>query len=88
MKGTTEQGAAAMKEFGFSPVALNEVGAPTPGRIADRIADVVVLIDEAAKARSWNGVVRARAELSRLLLALDAWDAVIMNQIHDHPDAN
>jgi hypothetical protein len=37
---TTEQGAAALQEFGFALVDLDQTGAPTPRRIANHIADI------------------------------------------------
>jgi hypothetical protein len=37
---TTAQGEAALEEFGFLLAEPQQVGAPTPTRIADRLADI------------------------------------------------
>jgi hypothetical protein len=38
---TTDQGKAAMQKFGFEAVPLDDPGAPTPGRIAERLGDII-----------------------------------------------
>jgi hypothetical protein len=77
---TTEQGAAALDEFGFCLVELDRPGAPTPGRIADRIHDIVAKLSDA---RSPGCAVAAVAELRRLNLALDAYDAGMLRLDHN-----
>jgi hypothetical protein len=69
-----EQRQAAFDEFGFEAVELDQPGAPTPGRIADRISDVVGSLEEAVCLKSWKKVLRATAELRRLRFALDVYD--------------
>ena len=38
--GTSPEGEAAMQEFGFDSVPLDEPTAPRPGRVADRLCDL------------------------------------------------
>lgn len=82
---TTEQGAAAMEEFGFRPVGLGEVGAPTPGRIADRLSDIQGALEDALRDHDTPALVAAIRELGRLRLALDAWDIDQMHQASKEP---
>lgn len=77
----TEQGAAALAEFGFDPVPLEQPGAPTPGRIADRLSDIEGHLTEAYTCMDAEALVAGIRELSRLRLALDAWDADQMQRI-------
>jgi hypothetical protein len=79
----TEQGRAALDEFGFRLVPLDRPGAATPGRIADRLSDATGRLDDAAAARDWAAVLTALAELRRLRLALDAYDVAMMRIAHD-----
>jgi hypothetical protein len=75
MKGTTPEGEKAMVAMGFKAVPLTETGAPTPGRIADRLHSHTKLLTDAMTSRNWRAVQMARQELLTLILALDAWDA-------------
>jgi hypothetical protein len=75
-----EQCRAAMGEFGFDVVDLDKPGAPTPGRIADRLSDISGSLDKALAAGSLPAVVEAAAELRRLLRALDAYDGGMMRK--------
>lgn len=76
----TEQGAAALSEFGFDLVELDQAGAPTPGRIADRLHDIAARLQRAVRNRSPIEMVSALGELRRLRTALDAWDVGMMPQ--------
>lgn len=70
----TEAAAAAIADFGFATVPLGRVGAPTPGRIADRLADIEARLAAAHGRWDHAAVGEAIAELGRLRLALDGWD--------------
>jgi hypothetical protein len=70
----TEQAAAAMHEFGFDAVPLDRPGAPTPGRIADRLADVQHELESGLRRGLLARIVRAARRLRRIVMALDAWD--------------
>lgn len=74
---TTLAGAAAMEEFGFVVVDLNQFGGPTPGRVADRLCDITAKLKRLPVARS--DFIEVTEELRRLTLALDAWDAAIFH---------
>jgi hypothetical protein len=71
---TTDQGKAAMQEFGFKAVPLDEPGAPTPRRIAERLGDMTTALDQAVAQGDLGAINNAVAELGRLRRALDAWD--------------
>jgi hypothetical protein len=74
---TTKDGWDALEVMGFHPVPLGDSGSPTPGRIADRLSDIVERLSSAIEARSWMEAISVRDEGRLLLLALDAWDAEI-----------
>jgi hypothetical protein len=71
---TTEQGLAALKEFGFDLANLNAAGAPTPGRVADRLCDISDELEQAFRAGDAARLTAGLARLRRLRPALDAWD--------------
>jgi hypothetical protein len=70
----TEQWKAALDEFGFEFVALGQPGAPTPGRIADRLSGIACDLEHAIRTGDGQALVAAVATVRRLRLALDVWD--------------
>ena len=79
-RGATRDGEAAMREFGFAPVRLDKIGAPTPGRVADRLSDLVGSLKDAIKEGNRAAVMKQVSGLNRLRLALDAWGFCMMYQ--------
>lgn len=79
-RGATRDGEAAMREFGFAPVRLDKIGAPTPGRIADRLSDLVGSLKDAIKDGNRAAAMKQVRGLGRLQHALDTWDFCMMYQ--------
>lgn len=79
-RGTTRDGEAAMREYGFDPVRLDKIGAPTPGRVADRLSDLVGSLEDAIKDGNRATAMKQVRGLNRLRLALDAWDFCMVYQ--------
>lgn len=79
-KFNAEQCEAALGEFGFSLVELGQAGAPTPGRIADRLFDISCDLDEALASGDAEAALSAAGELRRLRGALDTWDAQMLHK--------
>lgn len=79
-RGATRDGEAAMREFGFAPVRLDKIGAPTPGRVADRLSDLVGSLKDAIKEGNRAAAMKQVRGLGRLQQALDAWDFCMMYQ--------
>lgn len=77
----TVVGWIAMQECGFDLVELHQVGAPTPGRIADRLHDVIDKIEDDVLSLDAEVVENALSSLRCLLLALDTWDAGMLATI-------
>jgi len=73
----TDCGAAAMEEFGFKVVSLGRPGSPTPGRIADRLADILIDLDIAIERGDLGMICEAMNTAKRLRTALDRWDCEI-----------
>lgn len=67
----TEQGAAAVAEFGFASVGKDRPHSAYPGRIADRLHDIASGLEAALKANDREAAFRGLMELRRLRLALD-----------------
>jgi hypothetical protein len=72
---TTDEGEAALKEFGFGTVQLAESAAPRPGPVADRLRGLVAELERATDAGDLGGIVNGVAAVRRLMRALDAWAA-------------
>lgn len=68
MAKPSEQLEAALEEFGFSTEMR-----PSPGRIADRLADIEFKLEDAIKSGSWEWAAEACRELGRLRALLDAF---------------
>ena len=64
----TDQGKAAIQP-------LDQPGAPTPARIADRLGNITIALDTAVANGDLGAIVNGLAELKRLRSALTAWDA-------------
>jgi hypothetical protein len=64
-----------MEEFGFSVEHP-----PTPGRIADRLSDICAGLEESHTEQDKDATAAGMANLRRLLLSLDAWDAVMLHR--------
>ena len=64
---------AAMEEFDFAPVPLAERSAPRPGRVADRLSDLVAELEHATEVGDLGRIIEGVASVRRLVLALDAW---------------
>ena len=79
-RGTTRDGEAAMREFGFAPVRPDKIGAPTPGRVADRLSDLLGSVEDAIKEGNRAAAMKHVRGLNRLRLALDAWDFCMVYQ--------
>ena len=75
---TTVNALAALHEFGFEPVSLDEAGAPTPGQIASRISGIIAALEQAQDERNLVGVRHATERLGRLADALRAWTFATM----------
>ena len=58
-EGTTREGRAAMEDCGFDPVPLEDSGAPTPGRIADRLCDLAGNLEDAVEAGNLGAIPTA-----------------------------
>ncbi len=67
---------AALSEFGFELVELDQAGAPTPGRIADRLSSIERGMEELLieSDGGTGGLYLACQELGNLRLALDYWN--------------
>lgn len=74
---TSPEGEAAMEEFGFAAVPLDRPGAPRPGRVADRLCDLVAELEQATEVGDLGGIIEGIAAVRRLVLALDAWDSCV-----------
>jgi hypothetical protein len=77
---TTGQRKATMQEFGFEAVPLGEPGAPTPGRIAERLGDIATALEAAVATGDLGAIANCVAELGRLRRALDAWEEQMKGQ--------
>ena len=75
--GTSPEGEAAMREFHFDPVPLNEPLAPRPGRVADRLCGLVAELERATEVGDLGRIIEGVAAVRRLVLALDAWDSCV-----------
>ncbi len=69
----TLEAVALLGEFGFEFVAPDQVGEPTPGRIADRLTDIITALDEAVAQGNLASVQQATEKLKRLQGAIDVW---------------
>ena len=71
---------AALEEFGFDLVDLDKPGAPTPGRIADRLTAIEKDIKNAIQADDSEQFKAALRRLGRLWFALEVWDLGMMKK--------
>jgi hypothetical protein len=81
--GATRPAKKAMEEFGFKAVNLDEPGAPTPGRIADRLSDIHSLLVEGIQQGEADKIAEATIQLATLLLALDGYDAEMLDKYRE-----
>jgi len=65
---TNDRSNPAMQKFGFEAVRLDQPGAPTPGRIADRLGDITTALEEAVAKGDLGAISNGVAEL--MILAL------------------
>ena len=65
---TNDRSNPAMQKFGFEAVQLDQPGAPTPGRIADRLGDITTALEEAVAKGDLGAISNGVAELGRLHL--------------------
>jgi hypothetical protein len=80
----TLEAIALLGEFGFEFVAADQVGEPTPGRIADRLSEIIAALED-ANARGNPGAVRQAVEkLKRLQQAIDVW-SLLASELEDNP---
>ena len=70
---TTDQGKAAMQEFGFEADPLDQPGAPAPGQIAECLGDIITALENAVANGDLGAIANSVAELVRLRTALDAY---------------
>jgi hypothetical protein len=69
----TLEAIALLGEFGFEFVATDQVGEPTPGRIADRLSEIIAALEDAAARGNMGAVHNATEKLKRLQQAIDVW---------------
>jgi hypothetical protein len=69
----TLEAIALLGEFGFEFVAADQVGEPTPGRIADRLSEVIAALEDATARGNLGAVHHATEKLKRLQQAIDVW---------------
>src|SRR5262249_26789244 len=69
----TLEAVALLGEFGFEFVAPDQVGEPTPGRIADRLTEIITALEEAIAQGNLASVQQATEKLKRLQGAIDVW---------------
>jgi hypothetical protein len=69
----TLEAVALLGEFGFEFVAADQVGEPTPGRIADRLTDLIAALEDAQARGDLGAVQQATEKLKRLQQAIDVW---------------
>jgi hypothetical protein len=72
-QNVSEQGLAAMAEFGFENVDFGVEGSPAPTLIALKLGDIARDLDDALRLDFKPAAVEALAQLRRLQNALDAW---------------
>ena len=70
----TDQDKAAVQEYGFALVPLDQPGAPTPGRIADCLGNITIALGKSVAVGDLGAIANGIDELKRLRFALDAWD--------------
>jgi hypothetical protein len=73
-------------EFGFEFVAADQVGEPTPGRIADRLSEIIAALEEANARGNPGAVHQATEKLKRLQQAIDVW-SLLASQLDDNQPA-
>ncbi len=71
-------------EFGFEFVAADQVGEPTPGRIADRLSEIITVLEEANARGNPSAVRQATEKLKRLQQAIDVW-SLLASELDDQP---
>jgi hypothetical protein len=69
-----------MQEFGFEAVPLDELGAPTPGRIADCLGDITTALDQAVVNGDLGAIANGAGKVARLRMALSAWEEQMKGQ--------
>lgn len=69
----TLEAIALLGEFGFEYIAPDQVGEPTPGRIADRLSEIIASLEEALARGNFAAVQQATEKLKRLQRAIDVW---------------
>jgi len=69
----TLEAIALLGEFGFEYVDPEQVGEPTPGRIADRLSEIIVTLEDAQARGNLAAVQQATEKLKRLQRAIDVW---------------
>ena len=70
---TSVEGLLALEENGFSLSPFSETGWPTPGRVGDRISDIVSDLRSAVENSDIASLTAAICELDKLRMALDCY---------------
>jgi hypothetical protein len=78
----TLEAIALLGEFGFEFVAADQVGEPTPGRIADRLSEIISALEDANARGNPSAVRHATEKLKRLQQAIDVW-SLLASQLDD-----
>jgi hypothetical protein len=80
----TLEAIALLGEFGFEFVAVDQVGEPTPGRIADRLSEIIAALEDANARGNPAAVRQATEKLKRLQQAIDVW-SLLASELEDGP---
>jgi outer membrane biosynthesis protein TonB len=81
----TLEAIALLGEFGFEFVAADQVGEPTPGRIADRLSEIIATLEEAIARGNLGAVHQATEKLKRLQQSIDVWSLLASQLDDDQP---
>jgi len=87
MARATVEAIALLGEFGFEFTASDQVGEPTPARIADRLTEIIESLEEARSRGDLRGVQQVVDKLKRLQQAIDVWSLLAGDLDDDEPEA-
>src|SRR5437016_13245870 len=84
----TLEAVALLGEFGFEFVAPDQVGEPTPQRIADRLTDIIAALEDSQVRRDPCATQQAIENLKRLQQAIDVWSLLASDLDEAQPPAD
>jgi hypothetical protein len=87
MAKATVEAIALLGEFGFEFTTADQVGEPTPARIADRLTEIIESLEEARSRGDLKGVQHVADKLKKLQQAIDVWSLLAGDLDDDEPEA-